>query len=175
MQLLLGLNLVPRFSRKANVAVPALAAMFLMVGLARLACAGTPDQANRFVLERENRTIVIEPFGANIVRVTLSSEKSCGADNAWLWNRGHAFDGRLDSRAGLRGVRRHSLDTVGDPNRTEKSIVTETNAPRRVESVPEEPLLLWRLEPWEVQRLDLHFEDRGRAAFEDVAMVYASK
>jgi len=76
MQLLLGLNLVPRFSRKINVAVPALAAMFLMVGLARLACAGTPDQANRFVLERENRSIVIEPFGANIVRVTLSSERA---------------------------------------------------------------------------------------------------
>jgi hypothetical protein len=76
MQLLLGLNLVPRFSRKANVAIPALAAKFLMVGLVRLACAGTPDQASRFVLERDNRTIVIEPFGANIVRVTLSSERA---------------------------------------------------------------------------------------------------
>jgi len=56
--------------------VPALAAMFLMFGLARLACADMSDQANRFVIERDNRTIVMEPFGANIVRVTLSSEKA---------------------------------------------------------------------------------------------------
>ena len=64
------------FRRTANVVVPALAAMFLMFGLARLAYADTPDQANRFVIERDNRAIVIEPFGANIVRVTLSSEKA---------------------------------------------------------------------------------------------------
>ena len=38
--------------------------------------AQTPDQANRFVLERENRTIVLEPYGPNIVRITLSKEKS---------------------------------------------------------------------------------------------------
>jgi alpha-glucosidase/alpha-D-xyloside xylohydrolase len=42
-------------------------------GVAR---AQTPDQANRFVLERENRTIVLEPYGQNIVRITLSKEKS---------------------------------------------------------------------------------------------------
>jgi len=48
---------------------------FLMLGLAPLACADTSDQANRFVLERDNRTIVLEPFGPNIVRVTLSSQK----------------------------------------------------------------------------------------------------
>ena len=39
------------------------------------ACAQTPDQANSFVLERENRTIVVEPYGPNLVRITLSTEK----------------------------------------------------------------------------------------------------
>jgi len=32
-------------------------------------------QANRFVVDRGNRTIVVEPYGPNIVRITLSSEK----------------------------------------------------------------------------------------------------
>ena len=37
--------------------------------------AQTPDQANRFVLDRQGRTIVLEPYGPNIVRITLSTEK----------------------------------------------------------------------------------------------------
>jgi alpha-D-xyloside xylohydrolase len=52
------------------------AAMVLLLGFAPLACADTSDQGNRFVFERDNRTIVLETFGANILRVTLSSEKS---------------------------------------------------------------------------------------------------
>jgi len=50
--------------------------MFLMLGLALGTYAGTAEPANRFVFERDNRTIVMEPFGPNIVRVTLSSEKT---------------------------------------------------------------------------------------------------
>jgi len=53
-----------------------LATLVVMFGLARLACAAPPDQTGKFVLERDNRTIVLEPFAANIVRVTLSSEKA---------------------------------------------------------------------------------------------------
>ncbi len=68
-------NLMRRLPRMERVAVPALAAMFLMFGVTRLACSDTPEQASRFVIERDNRTVVIEPFGDNIVRVTLSSEK----------------------------------------------------------------------------------------------------
>ena len=75
MQPSLGPSLKSRFRRTANVVVPALAAMFLMVGLARLACGESPDQASRYVIEHDNRTIVIEPFGDNIVRVTMSTEK----------------------------------------------------------------------------------------------------
>ena len=63
------------FRRITNTAVPVLTAIFLMLCLAPLASADTSGQATRFVLDRDNRTIVVEPFGPNIVRVTLSSEK----------------------------------------------------------------------------------------------------
>ena len=33
-------------------------------------------QTSNFVLDRENRTIVVEPYGPNIVRITLSTEKA---------------------------------------------------------------------------------------------------
>ena len=50
------------------------AAVLLIIGFAGLASAATSDQTNKFVLNRENRTIVVEPYGPNIVRITLSSE-----------------------------------------------------------------------------------------------------
>jgi len=68
-------NRIQPFRGITNVVVLAQAAMFLMLDLAPLACADTPDRANGFVLERDNRTIVLEPYGCNIVRVTLSSQK----------------------------------------------------------------------------------------------------
>src|SRR5271169_4960836 len=77
MQPSLGPNLMSRFPRTANVVVPALAAMFLMVGLARLACGESPDQASRFVIEHDNRTVVIEPFGDNIVRKISPLSSRC--------------------------------------------------------------------------------------------------
>jgi hypothetical protein len=62
-------------SRITNMVVPAQAAMFLVLCLTPSASADTSDQPNRFVFERDDRTIVLEPFGPNIVRVTLSSDK----------------------------------------------------------------------------------------------------
>ena len=59
-----------------HAVVLAQAAMALLLVLAPLACADTSDQGNRFVFERDNRTIVLESFGPNVLRVTLSSEKS---------------------------------------------------------------------------------------------------
>jgi len=91
------------FRRRANAVVPALAAMFLMFSLARFAYADTSDQANRFVIERDNRTIVMEPFGANIVRVTLSSEKT-----AALATPGYGIVG-TPSRSGFT----HEQDSAG--------------------------------------------------------------
>jgi alpha-glucosidase/alpha-D-xyloside xylohydrolase len=49
--------------------------MLAILGLANLASVGVLAQANGFVVDRENRTIVVEPYGPNIVRITLSSEK----------------------------------------------------------------------------------------------------
>ena len=40
------------------------------------AAAGAQEDANRFVLQRENRTIVLEPYGPNIIRVTLTRKDS---------------------------------------------------------------------------------------------------
>jgi alpha-glucosidase/alpha-D-xyloside xylohydrolase len=37
--------------------------------------ADAQDQASRFVLERNDRTIVLEPYADNIVRITMSAEK----------------------------------------------------------------------------------------------------
>jgi len=49
--------------------------LLLLWASASLAFADTTDQASRFVFERDNRTIVLEPFGPNILRITLSSQK----------------------------------------------------------------------------------------------------
>ncbi len=66
-------HLIQQIRRASNAA---LLAMFVVFGLSQAASAATSDQADRFILERDNRSIVLEPFGANIVRVTLSSEKA---------------------------------------------------------------------------------------------------
>jgi alpha-glucosidase/alpha-D-xyloside xylohydrolase len=49
--------------------------MLAILGLANLVSVGVLAQANGFIVDRENRTIVVEPYGPNIVRITLSSEK----------------------------------------------------------------------------------------------------
>jgi alpha-glucosidase/alpha-D-xyloside xylohydrolase len=53
----------------------AAAVMLTIPGLANLVSVRALAQANGFVVDRENRTIVVEPYGTNIVRITLSSEK----------------------------------------------------------------------------------------------------
>ncbi len=47
----------------------------VIFGLVGLANTATWAQDNNYVLNREDRTIVVEPYGPNIVRITLSSEK----------------------------------------------------------------------------------------------------
>jgi alpha-glucosidase/alpha-D-xyloside xylohydrolase len=51
-------------------------AILVLFGIAAVAGAASPDEANRFVLDRGNRTIVLEPYGPNIVRITLSDTES---------------------------------------------------------------------------------------------------
>src|SRR5215469_14696846 len=46
--------------------------LFMVLGLPAFAGAVPSDADNRFVLDREGRSIVVEPYGPNIVRITLS-------------------------------------------------------------------------------------------------------
>jgi alpha-glucosidase/alpha-D-xyloside xylohydrolase len=47
----------------------------MLIMLTVAAGAGAQDQASRFVLERNDRTIVFEPYADNIVRITMSAAK----------------------------------------------------------------------------------------------------
>ena len=49
--------------------------MLALLGFGCNARVGAQDEAGGFVLARENRTIVVEPYGPGIVRITLSREK----------------------------------------------------------------------------------------------------
>lgn len=59
-----------------NVRMSCWAAILVLFGIAAAAGAANPEDANRFVLDRGDRTIVLEPYGPNIVRITLSENKS---------------------------------------------------------------------------------------------------
>ncbi|MGA2570647.1 MAG: TIM-barrel domain-containing protein [Terracidiphilus sp.] len=63
---------------KRHAAVAALA----MLGLAMAAAAAAQDEPARFVLERSDRTIVLEPYGENIVRITMRMVKPAALDAA---------------------------------------------------------------------------------------------
>jgi alpha-glucosidase/alpha-D-xyloside xylohydrolase len=63
-------------SRAAQAFRGILIAMLLVLCMSPLARAGAADDANRFVLERDHRTIAVEPYGPNIIRITLGREES---------------------------------------------------------------------------------------------------
>ena len=48
----------------------------VVIGLAAMGCAAAVGQGNVFVVERAGRTIVVEPYAPNIVRVTLSKSQA---------------------------------------------------------------------------------------------------
>ena len=48
----------------------------VVFGLAAMGCAAAVGQGNGFVVERAGRTIVVEPYAPNIVRVTLSKSQA---------------------------------------------------------------------------------------------------
>jgi hypothetical protein len=68
------------------------------------AAAGAQEDANRFVLQRDNRTIVLEPYGPNIIGVTLTRK-----DSAVLAPAGYGITG-TPSAAGWS----HEKDAAGD-------------------------------------------------------------
>jgi alpha-glucosidase/alpha-D-xyloside xylohydrolase len=49
--------------------------MLALIGFSCIAGASAQDEAGKFVLARASRTIVVEPYGPGIVRITLSREK----------------------------------------------------------------------------------------------------
>jgi alpha-D-xyloside xylohydrolase len=66
-----------RLVQKAlNIGPFARTAFLLILALSSVGSAGAADDASRFVLQRENRTVVVEPYGPNIVRITLSTASS---------------------------------------------------------------------------------------------------
>jgi alpha-D-xyloside xylohydrolase len=112
--------------RTANAVVRFWAAMLMILGFAGLACAATPNQADQFVLNRENRTIVIEPYGPNIVRITLSSQTSAalsapgygviGGPSMTGWTEAQDADGYEIIRS-ARMVVRIAPQNLSDPHR----------------------------------------------------------
>ena len=76
--------------------------------LATIACsfigtAAAQDNSSRFVLQRENRTIVLEPYGPNIIRITLSTTQPAALASA-----GYGITG-IPSMSGWR----HEQDSAG--------------------------------------------------------------
>src|SRR5437764_1083169 len=57
-----------------NVRWLACTSSMVLLGLQAVAQTATPA-GDKYVLDRENRTIVLEPYGPNIVRITLSTDK----------------------------------------------------------------------------------------------------
>ena len=81
---------------------------------AMLCAAQSLDQPNRFVLDRQNRTIVLEPYGPNIVRITMSADRA-----AALVSPGYGIVGVPS----LRGWR-HERDSSGyDVIRSSQAVV----------------------------------------------------
>lgn len=52
------------------------ALMFILLALSTTASAAAQQDSSRFVLDRDGRTIVLEPYGPDIVRITLSNDKT---------------------------------------------------------------------------------------------------
>jgi alpha-glucosidase/alpha-D-xyloside xylohydrolase len=81
--------------------------------LAQVACA--QEQAARLVVEREGRTLLVEPYGAGIVRITLSRDKASALAGAGYgitaaslpagWSQERDADGTQTLRSGQMMVR----------------------------------------------------------------------
>jgi len=66
-----------RYTQKALKTITlARVAVLVTLGFAIVCTGQTSDSANSFILQRNDRTIVLEPYGPNIIRVTMSTEKS---------------------------------------------------------------------------------------------------
>lgn len=57
-------------------------AMLWVLGFGAIGSVAVLAQDNKFVLDRDGRTIVLEPYAPNILRVTLSKDKTTAAGAA---------------------------------------------------------------------------------------------
>jgi len=87
----------------------------MLILLTAAAGAAAQDQASRFVLERSDRTIVLEPYAENIVRITMSTAKPAalaapgygivGAPSMTGWSQQREPDGTDLIRSGRLTIR----------------------------------------------------------------------
>ena len=82
--------------------------LLVMLGWPAIARTAPPDGDNKHVLERENRTIVLEPYGPNIVRITLSTDKP-----AALAAPGYGITGTPSNSIGTSSTWTRSQDSAG--------------------------------------------------------------
>jgi alpha-D-xyloside xylohydrolase len=100
-----------RTPHKGTVLARTTTLIMLMVA----AGAGAQNQASRFVIEQNDRTIVLEPYADNIVRITLSTEKTAalgapgygivGTPSMTGWAEERESDGSAVVRSGRMTVR----------------------------------------------------------------------
>lgn len=94
--------------------------VLVVLGLFMTAGAAAQDNSSRFVLDRKDRTIVLEPYGPNIIRITLSTAKSAalgtpgygfvGAPSITGWTHEQDSDGYDVVRSGRLMIRVAPLD-----------------------------------------------------------------
>ncbi len=114
---------VQPFQAGRKMIMPVCMLMFVFCSLTVAAMAQA--EAGRFVLERSDRTIAVEPYGSNIVRVTLSAEKPAaltaagygitGEPSATGWTHTKDSEGYDVIRSG-RMVLRISPENVAPPH-----------------------------------------------------------
>ena len=117
-----------------NVFARAWVATLVIFSFASLAATGALAQTSSFVLDREGRTIVVEPYGSNIVRITMSAEKAAalaapgygitGAASMTGWTQEKDADGYDVIRSG-RMVIRFAPQDQSTPKRMPLDAVNE--------------------------------------------------
>ena len=101
-----------------NTAVAARTAMSWLLGFGAIGSLAAFAQDSKFVLNRDGRTIVLEPYAQNILRVTLSKDKAAAAGAP-----GYGFIGK-PSMAGWT----HEQDTDGDDLFRSNQLVVHVSA-----------------------------------------------
>jgi alpha-D-xyloside xylohydrolase len=110
-------NFIVGVSKRWNLISLACTCVLMLLGLSVVARGAPPDGDNKYVLERENRTIVLEPYGASVIRITLRTDRSAalatpgygvtGTPSNSTWPRAQESGGYEVIRSGRLLVRIH--------------------------------------------------------------------